>query len=326
MSQQRITMQLEGLRCMSQSEGTSGSEPYLWVTYFAHGVEPLPGQTGIVATNTPAYDAFRTEFPDGVRAGQTVPVPAFLAEGSFDIDLDRPYKQVGCLVVLMEEDATPHSSIILGRIAYAKEIEEQLNELVTKRIQTQDDGPITEPELTAIRKAITAKVEAAIGSNQSIWDFFRNQDDPNGFAYVAYGDTTLKNLAMSATRSMAMEFGELATGSGSDRYALSGTVSIAPPAEERIDLCATPRSAVNAKEQEIRWLQGRRDVLQLELQHAAPQNKGAIVDQITATNLEITRAEQELPSLRTALEACMERWSRLEGTVVEDINVIRDPR
>ena len=321
---QRLTMRLTELRCITQSEGGGGSEPYLWVTYFAHGVDPLPGQTGIVATNTPAYDAFRTEFPDGVRAGQSVPVPPFLAEGSFDIDLARPYKQVGCIAVLMEEDATPQSSIILGRIAYAKEISVQVNALVTKRIQTQDDGPITDDELKAIRKAVAAKAEAAIGSNQSIWDFFRNQDDPGGYAYVGYGDAGLKELAESASRSKPMEFKEISNESGSDRYALSGIVSIAEPRDERFDLCAAERAPVKAKEQEIQWLQGRRDMLQVELQNAAPQNKGAIVDEITSTNEAITRAELELGPLKAALEACISRRAGAGGTGVGGVGDVRD--
>ena len=73
MALQRLTMHLTELRCIAQSEGGGGSEPYLWVTYFAYGAEPLPGQAGIVATNTPAYDAFRIEFPDGMRAQTSVP-------------------------------------------------------------------------------------------------------------------------------------------------------------------------------------------------------------------------------------------------------------
>jgi hypothetical protein len=316
-------MQLTELRCITQSEGGGGSEPYLWVTYFAHGVDPLPGRSGPVATNTPAYDAFRTEFPDGVRAGQAVPVPPFLATGSFDIDLDRTYKQVGCIAVLMEEDVTPQSSIILGRIAYAKEIENQLNLLATKRVQTGDAGPITDDELSAIRKAVTAKAEAAIGSNQSIWDFFRNQDDPGGFTYVAYGDEGLKELAESASRTKSMAFKEISNESGSDRYALSGIVSIAAPPGERIDLCATERAAVNAKEQQINWLQARRDMLQVELQHAAPQSKAAIVDEITATTEAITLAEQELAPLKAALDACTIRRGGA-GRTGHDTNVVRD--
>ena len=213
----------------------------------------------------------------------------------------------------MEEDETPQSSIVLGRIAYAKEIENQLNILVSKRIQTGDDGPLTDAELRAIRAAVEAKARAAIGGDQGIWAVFRNQDDNIGFAYVAFGDGGLKALAESNSRSRPMEFGEIANEGGANRFTLAGTVSIVAVRDDRVDLCASERAAVEAKEREIAGLQTRRDVLQLELQHAAPQNKAAIVAEIAATNDVITLAEQELPDLKAALDACESRWRTRPG-------------
>ena len=55
-------------------------------TFFAFGGQQLPFQTGPLSTITPSYDAFRSEFPDHVKAGMAVPVPPFIASGSFDID------------------------------------------------------------------------------------------------------------------------------------------------------------------------------------------------------------------------------------------------
>ncbi len=122
MAIQRVTLRLTELRCVAQSEGSEGSQPYLWTTYFAFGAQPFPFQIGII---TPAYDAFRTEFPDNMKAGQATTIPPFIASASFDVDFDAAPspKLVGCIAVLMEEDSTPHSSIVLGRIAYSKEIE-----------------------------------------------------------------------------------------------------------------------------------------------------------------------------------------------------------
>src|SRR4051794_24066763 len=142
MALQRLTVQLTELRCLAQSE-SGGSEPYLWTTYFAFGARPLPFQSGPVGVITPSYDAFRSEFPNNMKAGQTALIPPFIASASFDMDLDSgPYpKMIGSIAVLLEEDSTPDSSIILGRIAYAKEIENQLNILVSKRLQTGNTSP-----------------------------------------------------------------------------------------------------------------------------------------------------------------------------------------
>jgi hypothetical protein len=202
----------------------------------------------------------------------------------------------------MEEDSTPHSSIVLGRIAYAKEIDKQINELVAKRIQAGDEGPLTPEELNKIRAAVRSAVEKAIGSNQSIWDFFRDQDDDIGFTYATLGNDALNTLAAD-TKSEPLKFDEI-TNDGSDRYALSGVVSIAPLPGQTVDLCAAPRAALKAKTDEIHSLQTRRSVLQQELHNAAPSQKAAIVAEIDATNDAITRAEEELPALESALEEC----------------------
>ncbi len=302
MALQRVTLRLRELRCITQSEGNDGSEPYLWVTYFAFGAQSLPFQTGPMATITPAYDAFRTEFPDNMKAGQVTIVPPFLATASFDMDLTDPtlgHNLVGCIAVLMEEDATPDSSIILGRIAYSKEIDKQLNDLAKKRILAGDFGPVTDDEINAIKSAVLAKVEDAIGSNQSIWNVFTNQDDNLGFAYKVCTDSQIQFGYF--------DFPEIISGDSKDRFVLSGGISIGPVPTDPVDLCATPRAVLNAKKNEITSLQHRVTMLQDELHHATPQQKSAIIAEIKETNGLIAQDEAEVPALQAALDSCISR-------------------
>jgi hypothetical protein len=298
MALQRVTLRLTELRCITQSE-SGGSEPYLWATYFAVGAQPLPFQEGPVGTITPAYDAFRADFPDNVQAGQAMIVPPFLGTASFDMDLDAPHLLVGCIAVLMEEDETPDSSIILGRIAYSKEIDKQLNDLVHKRLVAGDSSPLKEEELAAIREAVKTKVEDAVGSNQTIWNFFTNQDDNLGFAFVGFSDSEIV--------SHFFDFPQIGSDTSANRFVLSGDLSIGAIPTEPIDLCKTQRAAVKAKQDEIDSLHGRVTSLQTLLQHATPQQKAAIVDEIEATNALVTEAEGELPALQAALEECQHR-------------------
>jgi|SRR5215216_315160 len=323
MALQRVTLRLTGLRAVKQSEGSGGSEPYLWVTYLAVGAQPLPFQTGPVGTITPAYDAFRTEFADGVRAGDVLTVPPFLAEASFEMDLDpdpaqRKFKYLGCIAVLMEEDATPHSSIVLGRIAYSKEIDRQLNELVNKRISTGDDSPITDAELDAIRLAVQDKVYDAIGSNQSIWNLFTNQDDNVGFAYRLFGGPEISQ--------QAFDFPDVGTEDSPDHYVLSGALEVGPLPTGTVDLCGRERAQRDAKQDEIKFLQDRRTLLQNELVHAAPQNKASIVAEIGVVNDAITHAEAELPPLQAALDSCIDRRGGHPGGFDVDPTIGVGPR
>jgi hypothetical protein len=296
MAPQRVTLRLTELRCITQTEGSGGSEPYLWVTYFAFGAQQLPFQTGPMATITPAYDAFRTEFPDNIEAGDVRIIPPFLAEASFDMDLEAAHNLVGCLVVLMEEDETPHSSIVLGRIAYSKEIDAQLNALLTKRILAGDFGPITEDEIEAIRVAVKTKVEEAVMSNQPIWSVF-GQDDNIGFTHRGFMDSEIAF--------QYFDFPEIVSDDSSNRFVLSGGLSIGPVPTHPVDLCAPERIALKTTKDEITSLQARVMLLQNELHHATPQQKAAIVAEIEATNALIGQAEAQLPTLQGALDSCI---------------------
>jgi hypothetical protein len=323
MALQRIDLTLTELRCLAQSEGSGGSEPYLWTTFFAFGGERLPHQTGNLAMVTPAYDAFRVEFPNGVTSGEAVPVPAFVASAHFDMDLETAPKPklVGCVAVLMEEDSTPQSSIVLGRIAYAKEIQAQLEALVSERIRTANYGDITNAEIEAIKSAVKAKVEEAVMSNQHFWDL-PWQDDNIGFTYALFKYPRVDENDDDPT--IEFQFFDLPEiANGSDRFALTGRLSIEALPPDVIDLCAPQRAALRAKEEELAGLQSRRAMLQTMLQNATPQQKAAIVDAIEATNALMGQVEAEIPDLQTALEECLP--IDVGGQVVVEGNVVVNP-
>ncbi len=315
MTLQRVDLHFTQLLCIAQSEGSGGSEPYLWTTFFAYGSEPDPSPA-FFRVITPAYDAFRAEFPNGVKAGQSVPVPVFVSSASFDIDMDgaRNPKIVGCIAVLMEEDDTPQNSIVLGRIAYSKAIEEQLNTFASHRASTGDFSPPTDAEIEAMKKAVISKVKSAIASDQHFWNVFRDQDDNLGFSYRFFvhdkdkpSESTIQPGAF-----------EIDLGSGNNRFTLSGQIGVRPVPVQPVDLCAGPRAALEAKKNEIAGLQGRVTALQYELNHATPQQKSAIVSEIQATNALIDEDEAGLPDLEAALKKCQDRFNLhdVPGTTV----------
>jgi hypothetical protein len=319
MAQRRFTIKLRQLRCLIESD-PGPSEPYLWVTYFALGPQIPPFQTGPLAVQTPSYDAFRTEFPDGVSAGTAVDVPSFIASASFDFDPESAGpKLLGCVAVLMEEDSTRHSDIVHGRIAYTKEMEKQLNDLMRRRIQTNNAGPLTEEEIETIKTAVTSKVEAAVGSGQSIFDFFRDQDDPLGFTYKI-----LPGGEGEAIVAETFQFPEIVTtrnGVATDRYVLSGEITVAPVPGTTVDLCAGPRGELTSKQQEITSLQHRRTALQQMLQTATPQQKPALIREIQDTGDMIAQAEAAIPGLQANLNSCTERFD----IHVDDRDVVVGP-
>ena len=328
MALQRFSIKLTQLRCILESDSGS-SEPYLWATYFALGPSVPPFQTGPLAVSTPAYDAFRTEFPDNVSAGDVVGIPPFVASAHFDMDQDLPGpKLLGAVVILLEEDATRQSDMVAGRIAYSKEIEKQLNALMNKRIAANDSGPLTDEEKEAIKEAVMSKTKAAISSGQSAWDLFRDQDDPLGFTYKIFPESAMDEDPTNPPSIVpqSFDFPEITTvddgwlsDTVTDRYVLSGEVTVGAVPGETVDLCASEREAVDDKKEEIASLQHRRQALQQLLQQATPQQKPAIINEIGATNDLITQAEASLPALEAALESCTERFDHPFDT--EDVVV-----
>jgi len=316
MALQRFTVRLTQLRCILESD-PGPSEPYLWVTFFALGPPVPPFQTGPLALVTPAYDAFRTEFPDNVSAGSVVGIPSFIASASFDLDPDvGGPKLLGCVAVLLEEDETRESDMVFGRIAYTKEMEKQLNDLMRKRIQANDRGPLTDAEKNAIKRAVTAKVLDAVGSHQSIWDLFRDQDDPLGFTYKILPEHEGETIQAGAFDFPEITASRLVQPPGgvppytvvTDRYVLSGEITVARVPWDTVDICAGPRAAVDTKKHEVTLLRHRVSALQQQLQHSTPQAKPSIVLEIAATNDLIDRAEAALPDLEAALANCLERF------------------
>jgi len=306
MALQNIVLTLTQLRCLAQSESGSGSEPYLWTTFFAFGGEKLPFQTGNLSMITPAYDAFRTEFPNGMKAGGVATVPTFVASAHFKMDLDtapQP-KMVGCIAVLMEEDSTPHSSIVSGRIAYSKEIEAQLDALFDKRLQAGDFGPITDAEINTIRSNVKSKVASAVGSNQFLGGFLTDQDDNIGFTYASFKHPVPQGSGDPNIEFQYFDFPEIRSGS-SNRFVLTGRLNIEAIPAEPVVLCKAQREALKALTDRIHSLELRKSFLQDDLHHASPGQKAGIIHEIGETSQLIAQAEAQLPGLQAAIDACM---------------------
>ena len=171
-----------------------------------------------------------------------------------DLDGAGP-KLLGCVAILLEEDDTRESDMVFGRIAYSKEMEKQLNDLMRKRIQTNNNDPLTEDEKNTIKAAVTAKVEDAVGSHQSAWDWFRDQDDSLGFTYKIVpehdGDTihaqTFEFPEITTTKQVKVFDTAPPLTVVTDRYVLSGEITIGAVPGGTVDLCAGPRAAVQAR-------------------------------------------------------------------------------
>lgn len=311
MAMQRFTINLTQLRCIRESDA-GPAEPYVWVTYFALGPQIAPQEPGPLAFYTPSYDNFRTEFKS-MSAGDAVAIPPFLASASFDMDTNTlGPKLLGCVVVLMEENQTPQDDIIIGRIAFAKEIEKQLNALVKKRILENNTGPITKAEKEAIAIAVGKSVGNAIKEHLDPSEWLLEQDATIGFTSIVMTYSVGEPFPTAA-----FDFPEIIrrgdNGTVLDQFILSGTATAADIPSD-FNRCARQQAAVQAKQRQIDALQRRVTLLQQQLQLASPLQKPWIIREIASTNAELSVAQSELPPLAAALQQCIDRFSIQGGT------------
>lgn len=293
---QLVTVRLNSLRCIAESDRNVGSEPFLWVTYILVDGNRLT-QPEPVVTYSPILD--RKEFPDNVRAGQVINVQNIIDNFSEPVDPGPfNFRLVGCLVVLLEEDETSDEAMQAGHRAYSKAVHEALNNLIRERIRMLNQEAVTDEEVNAIRNAIEPKVKSAIKSDLKVWDFFDNQDDIVGVSHVAFIGDELQ--------SKEFEFPELVGPGSKNHYVLSGSLTVGPvpdvpPNRPR---CAELRAAMQAQRDEVQALQTTIAQLQQELRNAGPLEKPDIVRQIAEARGEIPRAKEELQRREAALRAC----------------------
>jgi len=194
----------------------------------------------------------------------------------------------------------------MGRIAYAKEIEAQLEALVHERIRTQNFDDITQAEYAAIQSAVSSKARSAIARNQ--WNPWRDQDDNIGATYALFKYPKPADAGgQPSGRWIELQYFDLPeiTNNKGDRFVLSGRLSVEAIPPPTIVICATERAALEAKQDQLDGLRRRITTLQQQLANASASQKAAIVYELEATNRLITEAEAQIPALRAALAACM---------------------
>jgi hypothetical protein len=128
-------------------------------------------------------------FPNDVRAGDDVAIPAPIGESSFVLD-DGDLGDAGinggmcgCIVILWEEDETPDLKVGFAHTAYSIAISEALNDHVI------ENGPVgpTDEQSDEIISKVKSEVEDTIKQGLSLFDLlFRNFDDFLGDGRKSY--------------------------------------------------------------------------------------------------------------------------------------------
>jgi hypothetical protein len=190
---------LESILCHVTDEQADGAEPYMWTSFFYLDTRTWFQRDKKVVTYTPHADwTTRGVFPNGIRAGDIVNIPASL--GNYQVALDTAgldLAMVGTIFVLLEQDSAPGGAIRAGHEAFAQAVDETLNDYMNQVTSVVDISPKPE-QIQKMADQIQGRVKGAIGDAQDITDIFADQDNYFGFGYYILGYPQLESIAARA--------------------------------------------------------------------------------------------------------------------------------
>lgn len=213
MSDLKVDLKLDRIKCYDEGDGPGNAEPYLWVVYFK-----IDGETVVVNSDGPAAPFLQgppvvVGTPGNhanlgntdVDEGDTVAIPAIIGEFHTEmrrIPLTTPIAGVesvggmlGCVVILMEEDNTSSSAIAQGHDALDSSVRDRIA-AVMATLSIAHPEP-TEEEIEALSDRVADAVKDAIGEGVSVLSWlagFGNMDDEIGSAVFRFSHSQLEGM------------------------------------------------------------------------------------------------------------------------------------
>lgn len=213
MSDLKVDLKLDRIKCYDEGDGPGNAEPYLWAVYFK-----IDGETVVVNSDGPAPPFLQgppivvgtpgnhANLGDtDVDEGDTVPIPAIIGEFHTEmrrIPLTTPIAGIesvggmlGCVVVLMEEDNTSSSAIAQGHDALNSSVRDRIA-AVMATLSISHPEP-TDQEMQALSDKVADAVKDAIGEGVSVLSWlagFGNMDDEIGSAVFRFSHSQLEGM------------------------------------------------------------------------------------------------------------------------------------
>jgi hypothetical protein len=287
--QTKVALHLDTLSCAEETE--HGSEPYIWPIMIADEV-------GIPQIHVPTAQWEAKVLTNEMRAGQSVAIPPGMDLNLAHLFDDKAAGLIVVIVALFEKDA----SLQHGSVALIRHIEERSLLFVRERLTDcrQRSGDRGDLRQMLVSRLNPGQAENdALTTSELIKTFLKpgGFDDPVGLTVW-----TLSGQALT-TRNISFDLS-----APSERFTLTGTMEVSDVLPPR---CQAERDAAARALAVVKSLQTQRALLQAQLHHATPQQKAAIVAQITRlAEVDQPAAELALAEADAALQACLDRFGR----------------
>ncbi len=314
----------ETLSCSREDDASGHSEPYLWPMVIKVDDNTLATDQDLIALS-PTDQSARVVVKDGMKRGDSAPVPASQRTFAFRFEDNQTIHAVLIVVALLEEDELPLGAVTKGYQAFRRELPKaiaaRLGPLFIAEEQGDDAG--TAILIKQIRDTVEPAVKSGIRSGLSAGQKARiligtlNPDDQVGFANKSFKDLLDSNNA-PVNQTFRMLF---VTRDGNnkvtDLYVLQGrfqTKVVVP------DKCQALVDKVKAAQQTVQDILAQIRDLQEQLRNAAPGEKPFLVAEIRRVRTqELAPAEKALEAARQALAACRKGPVFFQGLEAEAI-------
>ena len=143
---------LRELHAHKESDGSGGSEPYLWTCLVTIA------QDLSVRGTPPAIGEARLVMAQGMRAGQTAPVPASVGVRRLRTEDGEEPRGLILVTALLENDETPLQAVEAGYLAFMSEVPSAIQD----HLLLLNDPATRDEARSAIADQVAAAVDSAI--------------------------------------------------------------------------------------------------------------------------------------------------------------------
>jgi hypothetical protein len=286
---------LNQLVCAAESNG-GGSHPYLWAELLQIDNRTIDSGALVASIGfAPPPIGAQLVITEGMRAGDTAPIPAPQARLAAQFDQAESIKDLILVAVLWDRHDTPIDAILAGYDAFLG----SARDAVAKNLEalSSASGDVVNAAVDEVRAEINQQVNDAISGKLSTLDKVE----------IAAGLETSDSVIGSAFVHFALAQGNppsgfsLAFGSGSTHdYRIDGTITVT------VDPCESELIRVQAANQAIA---NTRSALKQLIGHEGP----ATEKQIEILDAELSTQQARLAAAQADLNLCRIGTTRFSG-------------
>ncbi len=294
---------LKTLTCQKETDASGHSEPYIWPALLKIDSDTLVTDR-LLDVITPTFGHERVPIHNGIRSGDTVPIPRSVGQLKASFEEDQQIHRLILIVTLLEEDETPEDSVQAGFREYADALADEIRENLFALSTAQEDD--RKQIIEGIKANVRKRVESAIRDSLSSFEKVKvligtlNLDDVVSNEFRSFNDPLT---------STSPDFTLTFTKGSTERYTIEGELTTKEVPEET---CVREQRAVAEARKAMKSIETLIESLQAQLRNAPSPQKAALIKQIRKLKSEdLAKAEARFNAALKTLKLCRAKRDQL---------------